>query len=250
MRLDDGSLIILDAGTGIRPLGNTLCAGKSTILLSHYHWDHIQGLPFFGPGYAPESEIQVFGPEFNGEGPEEFLSGQMMTPYFPAAPSQMRGIREFSLTPNEPFRIGSAVISAARLSHPGTTLGYRIEEAGTSFVYMSDDEPDLASSGLFEGIIALAAGADVLLHDCQFTEGEYEARRGWGHSTPRQALKIASEAGAHCLVHFHHDPAHDDEQVEAMAEEARQMAGSVEIIIGRECAAIEPRRIPSTRHVA
>lgn len=234
VRLGDEALIILDAGSGIRPLGASLGTCDATLLLTHYHWDHIQGLPFFGPGYLPENTVRVLGPEFNGEGPEEYLEGQMLTPYFPAAPSQMRGLTGFARTPDGPFALGGATVRAARTSHPGVTLGYRIEEAGGVFVYISDDEVDLATPEVLRGMIELAADADVLIHDCQYTESEYSGRHGWGHSTARQAVSLAVAANVRRLMLFHHDPSHSDEQVEALAEEARALAGAMEILIGAE----------------
>jgi phosphoribosyl 1,2-cyclic phosphodiesterase len=235
IRLEDDTLIVLDAGSGIRPLGAALGATDAVVLLSHYHWDHIQGLPFFNTAYIPSSDVKIFGPEFEGQGPEEYLSGQMMTPYFPAAPSQMLGLCGFAITPpNEPFTIGDAVVRAGRLSHPSVTYGYRIEEAGSTFVYISDNEVDIAPPDMLDGIVALAAGADVMLHDCQYTEGEYAARRNFGHSTPRQAVRVAREAEVRQLVTFHHDPTHSDEQVEALAEEARDLAGGIPISIATE----------------
>lgn len=253
VRLGDDTLIILDAGSGIRSLGCQLGCCDATLLLSHYHWDHIQGLPFFEPVYSPQSTIRIIGPEFNGEGPEEYLGGQMLTPYFPAAPSQMRGVSSFETTPAEPFRVGSALIRAGRLCHPGVTCGYRIEEGDQILAYFSDNEVDLASAELRKGIVELASGADLLIHDCQFTEGEYSTRRGWGHSTPRQAVAIARDAGVRRLMLFHHDPSRTDEQVETLAEEARRLAGNLEIVIGTEGATeslntktmqrLSPRRI-------
>jgi phosphoribosyl 1,2-cyclic phosphodiesterase len=237
VRLHDGTLIILDAGTGIRPLGAFLGPCEGTLLLSHYHWDHIQGLPFFASAFSPESSLRVFGPEFNGNGPEEYLSEQMFTPFFPASPSQLQGIKSFAVTPEEELTIGSATVRAVRLSHPGVTFGYRIEDRGSSFVYMSDDEVDEADPETLDGIVAAAAGADLLLHDCQYDETEYAARRGWGHSTPRQAVRVATAAGVRRLMLFHHDPSHSDEKVEALAEEARRFA-PCDIIIGREGATV------------
>jgi phosphoribosyl 1,2-cyclic phosphodiesterase len=233
VRLADDTLIILDAGSGIRPLGASLGQCEATLLLSHYHWDHIQGFPFFGPAYSPESRVHVFGPESNGEGPEDYLAGQMMTPYFPAAPSQLVGVERFEVTHPHPFAVGSAVIHSGRVCHPGITVGYRIEADGQTLVYISDNEVDLASTALRASMIELAAGADVLIHDCQYNEGEYAIRHGWGHSTPRQAVSLACQAGVRRLILFHHDPSHSDEQVEALAEEARRL-GSMEILIGRE----------------
>lgn len=246
VRLADGTLVILDAGSGIRPLGATLGRCEALLLLSHYHWDHVQGMPFFIPAYSPECSVRVLGPEFGGKGPGELLAGQMHAPYFPAPASQWVGVSSFDIVcPGSLFRVGSAVIRTARLSHPGLTLGYRIEDEDSTFVYASDNEPDLAPAEQLAGIIDLAEGADLLLHDCQFTEDEYAARRGWGHSTPRQAVSVAAEARVGGLLLFHHDPAHHDEQVEALAEEACRLADGFQVQIAREGETIALGRQPS-----
>jgi len=234
VRLDDGTLIIVDAGSGIRPLGAAIGACTGTLLLTHYHWDHIQGLPFFTPAYMEGSAINIIGPEFEGQGPAEYLGAQMMTPFFPAPPSQLQGIESFRVTPQEPFAVGSARVRAARLSHPDVTYGYRIEADGSVFVYMSDNEPAVAEPEIAPGFVELARDADILLHDCQFNDQEYLSCRYWGHSTPAQAVGVARAADARRLLLFHHAPAHTDEQVEALAEEARRISGEIEILIGRE----------------
>lgn len=233
VRLDDGTLIILDAGTGIRALGEAHGCQDATLLLTHYHWDHIQGLPFFGPAYCPESRISVIGPEFNGQGPGELLEQQMQTPFFPVPPVQLRGLTSFATTPHEPFTIGGATVWAGQVCHPGTTLGYRLQEGNATLAYVSDNEMDLAGADVLAGMVELVRGADVLIHDCQYSEQEYDDRRGWGHSTPRQAVALATAAGVRRLVLFHHDPSHTDEQVEALAAEAERL-GSQEIIIAHE----------------
>lgn len=233
--LDDGTLIVLDAGSGIRALGKSLGAAHGTLLLTHYHWDHIQGFPFFDSVYIPGSRWRVLGPEFNGAGPNEYLSDQMMAPYFPATISQMSALSGFETVPHAPFRLGSAVVTATRVSHPSVTLGYRIEADDAVFVYISDNEVDVAPHDQLNHILDLASDADILVHDCQYTEPEYAGKHGWGHSTPRQAVRVAREAGVSELVLFHHDPTHNDEQVEALAEEARRTAlRSVDISIARE----------------
>lgn len=234
VRLRDDSLIILDAGSGIRALGASLGVCDATLLFSHYHWDHVQGFPFFTPAFLHESNIEIYGPSYGDEGPEEILFRQMHAPYFPADPSQLRGIRGCHVTPTAPFRLGSATVRAARASHPSVTYGYRIEDEEGTFVYLSDNEVDIAPAETLEGIIQLASGADLLLHDCQYFEPEYHVRQGWGHSTPRQVLHVARQAGVRQVMLFHHDPTHTDEQVEALAEEARSMAGDIDILIGRE----------------
>jgi ribonuclease BN (tRNA processing enzyme) len=176
-------------------------------------------------------------------GPRELLSGEMMAPYFPATLEQMAGITAYSRTPLEPFSIGSATVSCARLCHPGVTYGYRIEADGATFVYISDDEADGATADIMAGMLALAGDADLLLHDCQYFEDEYPSKRGWGHSTPRMAVGIAREAAVRHLVLFHHDPSHADEQVEAMAAEARRWGDETGISIAQEgtTVQIEPR---------
>lgn len=235
VRLADGTLIIIDAGSGIRPLGAMLGPCEGTLLLTHYHYDHVQGLPFFFPGFSPQTSITVHGPAFGDVTPREVISNQMVQPYFPAPPSELRGLKEFHITTDEPFTIGPAQVRAARVSHPGLTYAYRIEDANGTFVYMSDDEVDRASEELYAGMVDLCRDADLLLHDCQYTELEYSARQGWGHSTPRQAVRLATDANVRTLMIFHHDPSHADEQVEAMAEEARELAaGRCEVVIGRE----------------
>ena len=233
--LNDGTLIVLDAGSGIRPLGKSLGKAHGTLLLTHYHWDHIQGFPFFDSVYIPGNEFQVLGPEFNGLGPREYLSNQMIAPYFPATVAQMTALSGFKTMPNEPIRLGSATVTATRVSHPSVTLGYRIEADDEVFVYISDNEVDVAPPVVLANIVELAGDADILVHDCQYTEAEYAGKHGWGHSTPRQATKIARDAGVHELVLFHHDPTHNDEQVEALADEARRLTAlSVDISIARE----------------
>jgi phosphoribosyl 1,2-cyclic phosphodiesterase len=234
VRLSDDSLIIIDAGTGIRALGASLGRCEATLLLTHYHWDHIQGMPFFAPAYIPGSRITIYGPESSGRGPGHWLEEQMTVPYFPAVPAQLCGVSDYNCTPFEPFRLGDAVVRAERVCHPSVTLGYRIEEAGSSFVYISDDEVDDATPQQLQKIIALAQGADVLLHDSQYSEGEYPGHRGWGHSTPRMAVQLAQEAGVKHLVLFHHDPSHSDEQVEALADEGRSLAGDLALSVARE----------------
>jgi phosphoribosyl 1,2-cyclic phosphodiesterase len=235
IRLKDGTLVIVDAGSGIRPLGAALGTCDAVLLLSHYHWDHIQGMPFFIPAYSPKSSVRIMGPEYNGAGPYELLDGQMQAPYFPAPASAWLGITGSQIIQQgETFTIGSVVIRSARLSHPGPTFGYRFEEGGRAFVYASDNEPDVAPPEQISDIVKLAAGADILVHDCQYTEAEYETKHGWGHSTPRQAVRIAAEAGVRQLLLFHHDPAHTDEQVEALADEVRSLASGIDVVVARE----------------
>jgi len=239
VRLADGTMLILDAGSGIRPLGAAVGPCQAHLLLTHYHWDHIQGMPFFGPVYAPQSSIHIYGPEYEGKGPDHLLAGQMMAPYFPAPAASWSGVSGYDVVRDRDcLSLGSAMVRVGRLSHPGVTYGYRIEDDGCTVAYLSDDEPDVASPEQEAAIAELAEGAGLLIHDCQYNELEYAPRHYWGHSTPRQATRIATEAGVGTLMLFHHDPGHSDEQVEVLAEEARGLAGDYEVLIAREGATI------------
>jgi phosphoribosyl 1,2-cyclic phosphodiesterase len=212
----DGSVAVIDAGTGLRGLGASLRdrvtqAPVIHLLLTHFHWDHIQGLPFFAPLYSPAAEI-VF---HSGRAPEEvrrILAGQMAEPYFPVAfetlPSRLRYIQGDS----PGFR-------CFPLNHPQGCHGYRVEADGVAVVYACDFEhgDPAADAALREH----SRNADVLIYDAQYTPEEYESRRGWGHSTWLEATKVARDAGVKRLVLTHHDPSHDDAALTEILASAR-----------------------------
>ncbi|HTE50015.1 MAG TPA: MBL fold metallo-hydrolase [Kofleriaceae bacterium] len=221
-------IIILDAGTGLRGLGERLLASgrpvAASILFSHVHWDHIQGFPFFPPLFRPGTELSLHGlPESCSL--ETALTHQMTTPSFPvrlgAVPATL-GFRDFEL--GRPFQVGSAVVRAARLNHPDGVIAYRVEVGGRVVVFATDTEhyPDRIDREL----VSLAEGADVLIYDAQYTPEEYVgviggSRVGWGHSTWVEGVRVARAAGVGSLVLFHHDPSHDDGAVAAIERAAR-----------------------------
>ncbi|NOZ05626.1 MAG: MBL fold metallo-hydrolase [Chloroflexi bacterium] len=251
----DGHLIILDAGTGIIGLGQELARRNleqnrptiATILFSHTHHDHTQGLPFFLPAYQGGNTFYIFGPRTFDQDLEEALSKAMLPPAFPVQFQDLysfkiiRNLEETDLIvfqngngdPEFRHRFGNDPSPDAHLvvvhvqksyAHPqGGVYHYRIEWAGKSVVYATDTEGYLGSD---RRLSQFARGTDLLIHDAQFTENEYldpgNSRQGWGHSTPTMATAVASAAGVHTLVLFHHDPSHDDEAVMAMEREARQ----------------------------
>jgi phosphoribosyl 1,2-cyclic phosphodiesterase len=232
VRLADGSLLVLDAGTGIRALGATLGGvsdGPVHLLLTHLHLDHLEGLGFFGPLWRAETELHVWGPPSTLHPLQKRIARYLSPPLFPIhlgdVPAQLR----FHDVPQEPWRLGSATIEAAPVVHPGPTLGYRIEEDGAALAYLPDHEPALAhdlaslSPDWISGGL-LAAGADVLLHDAQFTEAEYPHRVGWGHSSVAHAVAFGAAAEVERLVLFHHDPVRDDEQLEDLLGRARELS--------------------------
>ena len=240
---DGQTRLILDAGTGLRQLGDELLAAgpvEATILLSHLHWDHIQGLPFFAPIYVPSSTIEILsGP--NGVMPlAEALRMQMRAPFFPVSFDMVpSAVTARDLGTAETFTVGSARVTVARLNHPDPVYGYRVELGGASIVYATDTEHFACVD---PGLETLARGADVLIYDAQYTPEEYAgaagpARVGWGHSTYVAAVELARAAGVGQLVLFHHDPSRSDEGVAELERRARAMFANT--VAAREGAELE-----------
>ena len=235
--VSQGHRLILDAGTGIRGLGEALMQEPArfptALLFSHLHWDHVQGFPFFTPAYLPATSLELFGP---GEGGDralrQVLDEQMRAPTFPVPLSTMRGEMSFaSAVPGQAFERGPFRIQPIALDHPNGCVGYRIEADGACFVYATDVEVSLRS--LSHEVASGFAEADLLCLDAQYTPEEYEGirgmrKRGWGHSTVTDAAEIARTIGAKRLVLFHHDPARTDDAVEQMAERARSIFAGAE----------------------
>lgn len=239
VRPDDGSLVILDSGTGIRALGTSLdgaVPARIDILLSHLHLDHLEGLGFFAPLWSSETELHIWGPPSPTRSLSDRISQYLSPPLFPVRLAEVPARIELHDAPPEPWTLGSATITARPIIHRGPTVGYRIEDGGRSLAYLTDHEPalsvDLATvppewvSG-----IEVAAGADVLIHDCQYTEAEYPDRAGFGHSSTEHVADFARLSGAHRLLLFHHDPNHTDDDLEALCARVRELwdGGTVEL---------------------
>ena len=232
--LDDGSVVILDAGTGIRPYGMSLAGvhpPRVDLLITHLHADHIEGLRFFSPFWDPEVEFHVWGPPAQQKGLEQRMAPFFAPPFFPVHLRDVPSRPQFREVPGEPWTIGSATVAAELVKHPGPALGYRLEEGGRSLAYLPDHEPGLGSDlGNVEDSwisgLAIARETDVLIHDGQYTVAEYEHRVGWGHSSTTDAVTFAKRAEARHLVLFHHDPLHTDADLEAMLVDARGVPGA------------------------
>ncbi len=244
VHLSDGSLLILDAGTGIRPLGMALGHDhppRIDIFITHLHTDHIEGLRFFDPIWDPSVELNVWGPPSPIRELRSRIAPYFAPPFFPVHLRNIPSQPEFRDTPTTTWRVGSAAVTAQLVKHPGPTVGYRVEENGAALAYLPDHEPALGSdlsTGEAEWIsgIALAEGAAVLLHDAQYTQEEYDERVGWGHSSTEDVVTFARRAGSRRLVLFHHDPLHTDEQLERILARANELraSGDAEVELARE----------------
>lgn len=231
VRLDDGMRCIFDAGTGIRSLGNALLAEpgpvKAHVFLSHVHWDHIQGFPFFAPAFVDSTELCILGPEEASLSLEQSIRGQMRRPYFPITMHAMMAKMHFlPLAEGSVLSLHGATIEVCRLNHPGPTLGYRLTAGEKVVVYATDNEPfgdEALSQHLTQpsGVLKLAQDADLLIHDAQYTPKEYPHHLGWGHSTYLDALYTAQQAHVKCLALYHHDPSHTDAEVDRIMAHCR-----------------------------
>jgi len=226
----DGTNFILDCGTGLRSLGNHWArtnrhhAMDAHILVTHYHWDHIQGIPFFHPFFESQNTFHLYSFQSERLGRDSLrqaLEGQLSSPYFPIDANSMTAPRFFrEISGGESWDIGTTRVTTEWLNHPQKCLGYRLDTTAGSIVYATDNEP---GDALFDkNVRKLAAGADVLIYDAQYLPEEYAARRrGWGHSHWREGINIVMESGAKELVLFHHDPDHDDACIDKVVKEAR-----------------------------
>lgn len=243
VRGDDGDAVILDAGTGMRPLGVRMAADgikRVHVLLTHLHLDHLQGLGFFRPLFNPDVELHIWGPPSPVLPLADRIATYMSPPLFPVRLADIPCNLAFHDAPEQPQAIGSLTMRASLVTHQGPTVGYRIEEGDRSIVYVPDHEPsigtDLASQPpeWISGFL-LAQGADILLHDAQYGDEEYPRHVGWGHSAIGHVVAFAQKADVGRLVLFHHDPYHTDTELEALVDDARRIWGDPD----RVCSAWE-----------
>ena len=226
IRLANGTVLILDCGSGLRGLGKSLVREfgdepiVAYIFLTHFHWDHIQGIPFFLPLYRKGNSFFFHSVSKKARELKNAVEGQMVTPYFPVDMSIMDSVRNFYDIGTKPININGAIINSTALNHPQVSVAYRIAADGGTLVYATDTEP--GSKVHDQNIRKIAAGADVLVYDAQYTwEQLVGEKQGWGHSSWVEGVKIAQEAGVGRLVLFHHDPDHDDAYLDSLLAQAR-----------------------------
>ena len=246
VRLPDNELIILDAGTGIRNLGDLLMESgesiKACILVSHPHWDHIQGFPFFKPAFVSGNELTIVGGETDTVTLQKMIADQMNKIYFPIQLNELKATLKFRRVQEEEISVYDAQVKTIYVNHPTFAMGYRITYGGKSLVYISDNEPfdrkvarairnvekkivekyDRIKGDPNQRIFDFVRNADLLIHDTTYTPEEYVDRVGWGHSHYLFTLKVAAEGNVKRLVLFHHDPAHDDDKVDAILKKCKK----------------------------
>ena len=218
--------IVLDLGTGLRFWGADICAAapsrfRATALVSHLHWDHVQGLPFFPPLHRAGAELHVVGPSQEGTTLEAAFDLFLCPPYFPVTLAQLAGTVTFEEATSDPIELGAALVHSRDVPHVGPTLGFRIESGGVSVAYVSDhQQPGCRSTVVADSVLELCEGVDLLIHDAQYTDPEFAEKFDWGHCTVDYAVEVAAQSGAKRLALYHHDPSHDDDTVESLTDVA------------------------------
>jgi phosphoribosyl 1,2-cyclic phosphodiesterase/FixJ family two-component response regulator len=254
VRTDAGTRIILDCGTGVRELGSHLLRSEERplrlhLLIGHTHWDHIQGFPFFDPAFLPDTELYLYAPRDFHHSLEEALAGQMQYPYFPVKLADLRSCMHYTELEEGFLGIGEVRVETQYLNHTAPTVAYRLSCAGTTIAYVTDHEPFWTpTDGIFQHPgdqhhIEFLRGADLIIHDAQYTQEEYHGRVGWGHSTIEYATDVALAAGAARLALFHHDPGHDDRTIKgieaAMQNRVAAHDGTLEVFAAAEGVALQ-----------
>ncbi|MGE4617367.1 MAG: MBL fold metallo-hydrolase [Gammaproteobacteria bacterium] len=245
----DDTLLVCDGGTGIISLGEQLMRNdelsEMMVLFTHYHWDHICGMPFFQPAFSPDWKIKFFGPGENSGDIEQVLSDQMKTPYSPVETETWMAKIDYLEPDANGLSHGPIKISYHNVHHPGLTYGYRFQVGGKSVAYVSDNEVRFLKTSIAKRIhefeqdehellermvseqrsseVSTIEGVDILIHDAQYTPHDYDKKRGWGHSCYVDTVNLAIDAGVQCLYLYHHDPTYDDDQVAAIHQDSLQI---------------------------
>jgi phosphoribosyl 1,2-cyclic phosphodiesterase len=241
IRTKDDEIIIIDAGSGIRRLGNSLMAQERhryNLIFTHAHWDHLMGFPFFKPVYFDKTQIDMFGCPFAQNSIREFLKESMSPPHFPVKLSDLKATLSYNGTCTGIFNIGSVQVVPILLSHPNQGIGYKFIEDGKSFVFLTDNELSFKHPGglEFQEYAKFSSGADLLIHDAEFTEKDYTRTKGWGHSLYLDGLRLASEAGVRRFGMFHHNQERDDAAVDEIVHRCQDLLSEQKTVL--DCFAV------------
>lgn len=231
--------IIFDLGTGLRAYGGSCPIDGSfigTALVTHVHWDHVQGLPFFAPLHFPGSRLDVYAPHQEEGSLVDVIGELMRPPFFPVRHDDLAGHFQFHDVTSDTVVLGSRKVLVRPVPHNGPTVGYRVESAAGTVTYISDHQAPPSRDRVAESVLELADRTDVLIHDAQYTDAEFERKRDWGHCTLQYALLVAHQAKAKRLMLFHHDPAHTDDDVDRLSAELIAAAAGcgVQVIAAHE----------------
>lgn len=241
--------LICDLGTGVRYFGASVESGpasrpfQATALVTHLHWDHIQGLPFFSPILRPGASLDIIGPVQEGPSLEAAVTAAVAPPMFPVPLGQLPGQIRFREMAMGCFPVGSAIVTTFPVPHVGPTNGYRIEAGGASMAYISDFQQPIGDDPpIPDMIIEHCRGVDVLIHDAQYDPGEFAAKSTWGHCTVAYAVEVARAAEVGTLVLYHHDPLHDDDWIDRAVSDANALAGGdFEVLAAAEGLVLQAR---------
>ena len=240
--IGDGSPILLDLGTGVRPLGAMLSGPfVGTIFVTHLHWDHVQGLPFFAPLLEPDSSATIYGPAQTDGSLAGAIEAFIRPPYFPVALDELPCSIDVVEIGDESVNVGSATVMARSVPHVGDTNGYRIDHGGSSVAYIPDHQQPEDAEFIDPNVEELCDSADLLIHDAQYTPAEFVQKSTWGHCTIDYAIHVASSCRVRKLVLFHHDPAHGDDMLDELSAAAaeRGAASGVEVVAAYESMSLD-----------
>lgn len=241
IRSENNDVIIVDAGSGIRKLGNVLLeegVKNIHIIFTHAHWDHLLGFPFFKPIYFKDMNINLFGCPFAQDSIERILAPTMTAPYFPVNFHDVAANFNSNKVCDVPFTIGSIGITPVLLSHPNKGIGYRFQENGKSFVFLTDNELTYVHEGglTYKDYVEFSAGADLLVHDSEYLEEEYKITKMWGHSVYKDSLNLALDAGVMTFGLFHHNQERSDDAIDEMVMDCKKIIAEKESFL--ECFAM------------
>ena len=255
LEVPDADPIVLDLGTGLRSYGETLPPEEpfcGSALVTHLHWDHVQGLPFFSPILRDGGRLDVYGPVEDGVSIADSFAQFMRPPFFPIRVEELLGEVHFHDVNAGTFMIGDTEVTVGSVPHIGQTNGYRVTSGGATVAYVSDhQQPAVDDMEVAPGVIDLCRDADLLIHDAQYSVTDYARKSDWGHCTVGYAVAVAAAAGVRRLALFHHDPAHDDETLDELLAEAREAARGTsveEVMLAEEglSVVLTPRTPPAT----